>query len=46
MALAGILSTQILQQRFVTRFEAPPPVTTAEAPLVRAGPLGGPEDVT
>jgi asparagine synthase (glutamine-hydrolysing) len=46
MALAGILSTQILHLRFVTRFEASPPVPAEEAPLDRAGPLRGPEDVT
>jgi asparagine synthase (glutamine-hydrolysing) len=44
MALAGILSTQLLQARFVTRFEAPPPVSAAEAPLIRAAPHRGPED--
>ena len=46
MALAGILSTQILQDRFVTRFEALPPVSAAEAPLILAEPLGGQEDLT
>ena len=46
MALCGILSTQILLARFVTRFEAPPPVPAAEAPLIHAGPHGGPEDAT
>jgi asparagine synthase (glutamine-hydrolysing) len=42
MALAGILSTQILHQRFVTRFEAPPPVPASEAPVIHAGPEDGP----
>ena len=46
MALAGILSTQILHARFVTRFEAPPPASAEEAPVIREAPRGGPEDAT